>query len=115
MLNAASVVGVNVGEMVAYTYPNGMVKNLRVSSVSDTSVGLDDGVNVFYVDKSQVRGTNPPVFLDKLRDNQWQITSFDQKTRIVCIDVTNNVGEVLHITVTLPVIDYTTKNFVFKR
>ena len=40
-------------------------------------------------------------FLDSLSDDQWQITSFDETTRIVCIVLLTNSG-MNHISLTLP-------------
>ncbi len=40
--------------------------------------------------------------LNELDDSQWEIVSFDPKTRVVCIDIVNNVGLLIHLPIVLP-------------
>ena len=46
-------------------------------------------------------GTVTRKWLDSLEDFQWQITSFDSKTRVVCCDLANTSG-LFHFSLTLP-------------
>ena len=41
-------------------------------------------------------------FLDNLEDNQWHVTSFDRKNRLVCIELESCCGLVNHLILTLP-------------
>lgn len=40
--------------------------------------------------------------LNELDDSQWEIVSFNPQTREVCIDIVNNAGLTIHLSVTLP-------------
>lgn len=46
-------------------------------------------------------GTKTRQWLDSLQDDQWQVTSFDPKIRVVCFDLVNPVG-IYHLSLTLP-------------
>lgn len=108
MLQAPSILGIQKGERVEYIDEHGRSALYRVASVGNTQVGLEIDGEVVLVDRAKVRTNNPPVFLDKLKRDDWRITSFDPKTRLVSIEINN--GKFFHsITVTLPVIDYSSE------
>ena len=44
----------------------------------------------------------PLQLLNKLDDSEWEIVSFDPKTRLVCIEVANHNGVDIHLPVILP-------------
>lgn len=49
-------------------------------------------------------GTGTRDFLDSLRPDQWAVTSFDPKNRLVCIDLYSDCGETQRLVLTLPII-----------
>lgn len=103
MLNSPKVKGPQVGEVVTYTY-NGATNRYRVCKVNRDTVELEFGQELIVVPKSEVTQNNT-IFLDKLADDEWEIVSFDPKTRIVCIDVVTATGS-RHMTVTLPQLSF---------
>lgn len=49
-------------------------------------------------------GSKTREFLESLDDDQWQVTAYEPENRLVCIDVTSDLGMVHHMTITLPII-----------
>lgn len=105
MLQAPSVLGIHPGERVQYIDDNGKTYNLLVISVARDTVRLS-GKNIsIEVNKNKVKKDDPAVFLDKLSRDQWSVTSFNPRTRIVCILIDAPSGP-KNISVTLPVVDF---------
>jgi hypothetical protein len=103
MLQAPSTIGPVVGERVLYTDANGMTKQYRVESVEGKIIGLETSNGVVFVNRSEVKTAAPNNILDTLESNEWTVTSFNPKTRVVCIDIVTDIGR-RHISVTLPVL-----------
>lgn len=101
MLQAPSTIGPKDGELVFYTNSNGVTKQYRVASNDGQTVGLDTPEGILYVPRSQVKTAGPKNILDMLESNEWEVTSFNPKTRVVCIDIVTDIGR-RHISVTLP-------------
>lgn len=101
MLRAPSLIGPNVGDLVLYTDSNGSTKQYRVASTNGVTIGLNTPDGVMLVDRKKVVTSDQKVLLDTLDEEDWTITSFDSKTRVVCIDIATASGA-RHIAVTLP-------------
>lgn len=43
-------------------------------------------------------------YLESLDDDKWRVTSFEPENRLVCFDMTSDIGMVHHMTVTLPIL-----------
>lgn len=99
LLNSKKLKGPQLGEVVSYTN-KGITKQYRVSKVNQTTVELELGSEIIEVNKNLVQQNNE-IFLDKLTNEEWIITSFNSSTRIVCIDVVTDKG-ITHLSVTLP-------------
>lgn len=59
-----------------------------------------------YISKKTVKamfdvGSRTRTWLDNLADDNWEVVSFNSKTREVCFNVINNAG-LFHMSVTLP-------------
>ena len=54
--------------------------------------------------KAMFEGSTTGEWLDKLSDDQWEILSFEAQTRLVCIAVFTDHGEINQINLTLPVL-----------
>ena len=65
---------------------------------------LPPGISQGTVKASFEEGTGTREFLDKLRSDQWAVTSFDSKTGLACIDLYSDCGETQHLALTLPVL-----------
>lgn len=104
MLNSPKVKGPQIGEVVAYTNADGITKRYRVYKVNRDTVELELGQENITVAKSAVVQNNL-IFLDKLADDEWEIVSFDPKTRTVCIDMITASG-IRHMTVILPELSF---------
>jgi hypothetical protein len=105
MLQAPSTIGPKEGELVLYTNSNGLTKQYRVASTDGQTVGLDTPNGILYVPRSQVKTAAPNSILDTLQSNEWEVTSFNPKSRVVCIDIVTDIGR-RHISVTLPALSY---------
>lgn len=53
------------------------------------------------ISKKTVVAMTTPSILDSIEEDDWTITSFDQNTGQVCIDLQNNF-QTLHLIFTLP-------------
>ena len=103
MLRAPSLEGPNVGETVLYVDDKGIVHKYRVTSTNGQIIGLDTPDGVIHVERSKIRTNNQRMILDTLDENEWSVTSFNSKTRVVCIDIMTASGT-RHIAVTLPLL-----------
>lgn len=103
MLRAPSVLGINQGEYVEYTNDKGITYQLRVIKVARDTVTLDTKNGAIVVPKSQVKSNEKPVVYDNIPEEDWTITSFDSRTKVVCIDIKTKQG-IRHTSVVLPAI-----------
>lgn len=103
LLEARSVIGYKKGERVAYTNNKGVTKTYRILKAGETVLTLDANGEELEVSVSEVKGNEKPVLLDGLSLDSWHVTSFDSRTRVVCVDVDSPKG-VRHLSFSLPVV-----------
>lgn len=103
MLQTPGILGFYRGERVQYISDTGKTYDLLVVSVGQDTVVLSNRNGLIEVDKKKVKKEGPASFLDKIPPDNWQITSFDPRTRVVCIAITTQSG-IRNVSVILPVI-----------
>lgn len=100
LVKAPSVIPINVGERVEYTDADGRTFRYRVAAVGSGGITLDANGTDLVVQRSQIKTNDPPFLLDNIPDENWSIVSFDSKTRVACVAVTDETGtRTLSITV----------------
>jgi hypothetical protein len=98
MVSAQSGVGFQVGQQVEYADASGRTTRQRISRIEAETLTLE---NDLVVSKDSVKSERRH-FLDKVPLDDWTITSFDPKTRQVCIDLETENGR-RHFSITLPI------------
>lgn len=109
MLQAHSVTGFKVGETVQYIKKGGITSFYTVLEILGPNLKIGNTVEILTVPSSNVQSTTPDIFLDKLKNNEWSITSFDPATRVVCINLQNGVTTI-NLSVTLPIVKTNNNN-----
>lgn len=100
LVGAPSVIPITVGERVSYTDASGKTDQYRVAAVGSGGITLEINGEAKVVQRSQIKTSDPPFLLDSIPDENWSITSFDSKTRVACVTVTDETGtRTLSITV----------------
>lgn len=103
ILQSQSVRGVKIGETVTYTKDNGRTDSYRVMSVGATTAVVENTKETLTVEISKLKSNDTiTTIFDKLSLSQWTITSFDAKTRVVCVEINNGV-QIELISLMLPV------------
>lgn len=101
IMRAQNVVGIEIGQVVTYIDSSGRNHQVRVVSVFTDTVRIELNGEVVEVGKDKIQ-TPSLGFFDKLQNEDWSITSFDPRSRVVCIRIDN--GKVIeNISVTIPI------------
>lgn len=100
LVKAPSVIPIVVGERVEYTDANGRTGRYRVFAVGSGGITLEYNDTLLVVQRAEIKTNDPPFLLDNIPEENWSIVSFDAKSKVACVAITDETGtRTLSITV----------------